>query len=122
MGIKIIKMEQQKEIDFFTATELRDAGIETAVRHANQVHEKWSDQAYKFALDYIKFHTSFQCEDMRLASIGFVPEPPSKRAFGGVIMHLAKEGKITKIGYSSVDNTKAHMAFAAVWKSNLYKG
>jgi hypothetical protein len=109
------------DVPVLTGKQTRDIGIKQAEDHANQVHDKWSDQAYKFALDYLKFHPAMMGEDIRKVSEGFIPHPPSLRAWGSIIVRLRKEGLITQVGFNQVRNPKAHCANAACWKSNLYK-
>jgi len=96
-----------------TGQELRDRGIEQAVSHAGQ---KWTDQAYQFLLLFCNGHAEFMAEDVRRASKGCVPEPPSKRAWGGVIVRASKAGLIERVGYRQVKNAKAHCTPAAVWR------
>jgi hypothetical protein len=59
----------------------------------------------------------FQAEDFRDSITGLIEEPPSKRAFGHIILKAAREGLITRVGYAPVKNVTAHRAFASVWKS-----
>ncbi len=56
---------------------------------------------------------------VRLEAKGIVPEPPSLRAWGAVLLSAAKRGWIRQVGYVHVDNPKAHKANAALWESCL---
>ena len=94
---------------------LRDKGIEKAVDHANETHIQWSEQAFDFLMKYIKTSTEFMAEDVRQASIGIVPHPPSLRAWGGIIVRAAKAGLIKKTGFRNVKNIKAHCTPASIW-------
>jgi len=98
-----------------TGEQLRDSGIEQAVSHADQVEPQWSEQAYQFLLSYIKNHAEFMTEDVRAASVGIVPEPPSKRAWGGVIVKAVKSGLIHRAGFKNVKNPTSHCTPASVW-------
>ena len=108
----------QPQIDF-TGADLRDAGIKTAVDHADAVSEKWSENAYQLLIKFLQSNKRFMCEDFRsyAAELDF-DLPPSGRAFGGVIMRAAREFIIIKIGIQSVKNKKAHLANAGVWERN----
>ena len=106
----------QIEAGMRSGEQLKIEGMEQAIAHANEVHENWAEQAYKFLLQYIQSHKTFMTEDVREASINIVPEPPSLRAFGGIIRKAATAGLIVRIGYSTVTNAKAHKCFASVWK------
>ena len=110
---------QQRELDFTTPVmrtgeELRDKGMQRAHDHAEDVHESWGDKAYQFLLDHTT-EGEFMTEDIRKASEGIIPEPPSLRAWGGIVRRAAKNGIIKRVGYRSVSNNKAHCTPASVW-------
>ena len=108
-------MNNQVTIDF--ACKARDKGIQKAVDHADRVHKEWSEKAYEFLRIFLRHNRNgFMVEDVRNASKGVVPEPPSKRAWGWVIKRAAASGLVRKIGIQSVKNVNAHRANAAVWK------
>ena len=100
-------------------SQLRDKGIKKAVDNANDTHEKWSDKAYKFLVDYIKSHQEFMTEDLRLDSEKEIPKPPSNRAWGGIILRAVRAGLIHRVGFSNVKNVKAHRTPATVWRVNV---
>ena len=100
---------------------LKNSGMQQAIENADYTHENWGSDAYNFLLKYCKKHKSFLAEDVRVASNGIIPEPPSKRAWGYVIT-MAKKNKIIKrLGYATVKNPKAHGATATLWASLTYK-
>ena len=99
-------------------SQLRDKGIKQAINNADDIHEKWSEKAYKFLTDYIRSHHEFMTEDVRVASEKKIPIPPSNRAWGGIILRASKAGLITRVGFSSVKNVKAHRTPATVWRVN----
>lgn len=100
-----------------TGAQLRDAGIIKAITHANQKVEKWSDKAYSFLLEYITTTTQFKTEDARAyAERRGLEEPPSKRAWGGIILKAARARLVIKDGHTLVDNPKAHKCLATLWK------
>lgn len=97
----------------------RDAmndGIDRAVSNANRKHKDWSDKAYNFLLDYAKNHSEFLIEDVRVASVGVVPTPPSERAWGGITVRAVKEGVIKRKSFKNVKNIKAHRTPATFWE------
>lgn len=108
----------QLQMDFNAAASanMRDQGIKKAVLHAESVFESWQDKAYDFLLSYIRQNSEFMTEQVRKASKGVVPEPPSARAWGGVVVRAAKTGLISRNGYRAVSNVKAHRTPATVWK------
>jgi hypothetical protein len=96
----------------------RDAGIARAVDHAESETENWTDTARRFLSLYMQAHRgTFMAEDMRAWAVeNGCPEPPSLRAWGGVIAGAAKSGMIEQVGHSQVKNPNAHCANAALWK------
>jgi len=79
-------------------------------------NEAWSERAYLFLLEYIKGKKRFMVEEMRIASEGIVPEPPSNRAWGGVIRRAVFNKLVRRAGYKPVSNPKAHCAPCTVWE------
>jgi hypothetical protein len=99
---------------------LRDKGIKKAVSHAQDVcGDDWQKKALDFLYFYVLNHQTFSGEMVRLEAKGFVPEPPSLRAWGAIIVSGAKRGWIRQVGFIHVENVKAHRANAALWKSNM---
>lgn len=95
---------------------LMKLGIKKAVEHANVEVKGWSDQAYNYLLDYATKHKEFMVEDVREASKGVIPVPPSTRAWGGVVVRASKAGVIRRKGFQNVKNTKAHCTPATLWE------
>jgi hypothetical protein len=105
----------QIEMDF--SRRLTEAHIQRAEDHANAVHGDWSDQAFEFLKIFLAHRRGeFMAEDFRAACNEVIPEPPSLRAYGAIILRAAKSGLIRKVGMRSVKNLKAHRAFASVWR------
>jgi len=100
-----------------TGKELRDEGIKKSLEHADEKIENWSKSAYDFLKEFAKSNKQFLVEDVRLASAGVVDEPPSKRAWGGVIVMARKNGVVKKIGYKEVSNPLAHRTPATLWET-----
>lgn len=94
---------------------LRDKGIAVAVDHADAVVDNWSRLAYAFLERYCRSHREFMIEDVRKASIGIVPEPPSFRAWGSVATKAARNNLVSRSGYRNVTNSRAHRTPATVW-------
>jgi len=107
-----------KQLDLFQGNKLRDLGINQSFQNAESNSEKWGVLAYSFLLKYIKENDTFMAEDVRVASKGFVPEPPSRRAWGAIFVMAKKNNVIKSIGFSSVKNPKAHRTPATLWAVN----
>lgn len=89
-----------------TPEERRDQGIKAAVEHADaeQSNPKWSEQAYAYAVMMIvrRGYKPFLIEEIVLAAArDGVPEPPSRKAWGGVARRLAKDGVTRKMGFAA---------------------
>lgn len=109
-------MEQLTMFKPPTGQELAEKGIKQAVTNANRKHDGWSQKAFELLRIYLLTkNTPFLCEDFRAWCEGKLPNPPSKRAFGGIIQRAAKEGVIKRVAYQSVSNPKAHCAMASAW-------
>ena len=98
--------------------QLRDKGIKQALESAENETENWGNLAYNFLLHYIKTNKEFMTEDVRIASFESVPQPPSNRAWGYVVVRAKKNDLITRKGYSCVKNPKAHRTPATLWVVN----
>jgi hypothetical protein len=114
-------MSHQYSFDFppdQTGEDLRDEGIEQALTHANETTERWSEIAFDFLKRYMLDNPVFMAENVREAATGIVPEPPSKRAWGGILVRAAKEGLISRMGFRNVKNARAHCTPATLWALN----
>ena len=109
-------MSQLTIFDQVESNRRRNEGMQQAIDHANDKEPKWSDIAYGFLLRYMRSNVRFMTEDVRQASEGVVPEPPSQRAWGAVIIRAVKEKKIVRHSYQKVKNVKAHSTPASVWE------
>lgn len=111
-------MNNQSVLDFSQAKINRDNGITVSELNANSVWKNWSDDAtiiLKHFIDYCP--GEFQAEEVRKYATRFfnLPEPPSARAWGGVIFRAAKAGIIKRVGIAPTSNPSAHCANASVW-------
>lgn len=109
-------MTVQTTIDFGRVN--RDSGMKRAEDHANLVHDSWTEKALRYLKWYINagdLKKNFLTEDVRESSGTLVPEPPSLRAWGSVMMKAAKAGLIKKVGYAQVKNPKANRTPATLW-------
>ena len=90
-------------------------GINQAVCHADKEEPSWSDKAYDFLVKYIRTNKEFMVEDVRESAMGIISDPPSKRAWGGIVLRAKNKGLIRFVRYEKVKNPTAHCANAAVW-------
>lgn len=100
----------------FTGEQLKRQGMKIASESAEEKEPGWNEKAYKFLIEYIKTHEKFLAEDIRWASVGIVPEPPSRRAWGSIIVRAAREGYIERIGYTTTNSPKSHKTPASLWQ------
>ncbi len=93
-------------------------GINKAMDNANNENDMWSAKAYNFLLHYIRNNSKpFLAEDVRKLSEGIVPQPPSARAWGGIMVMAKNNNMIESVGYKKVSNPKAHGTPATLWIS-----
>lgn len=91
--------------------------MQQSERHANEVHEGWSEKAYGLFKSFLVLTTGpFKVEDFREWAKNLLPAPPSLRAFGSITVKAKKAGLIRHVGYAQVDNAKAHRANCSLWK------
>lgn len=100
---------------------LRDRGIKQAVDHAESIEDGWQEKALGFLFIFIQTHYQFAIEDIRADAERFnqVPDPPSRRAWGGVAREAARRGWIRKVGYTIVKNPLAHCTPVTLWEACL---
>lgn len=114
--MQTIKKHMQNQPDLFSGEHLRDLGINQAMDSSNQKEEKWTDKAFEFLRSYIESNSEFMAEDVRNASKGTINEPPSSRAWGGILVRAVKAGLIKRKGFKNVKNEKAHCTPATLWE------
>jgi hypothetical protein len=112
-------MEAMNQIPMpLSGSALRDNGIQQSIKHADAEAPGWSDRAFYMLRDYLEsVGGRFQTEDVREWCHGRgLDLPPSKRAWGGIIIRAKNVGLIRFSGYENVSNTKAHCTPAACWE------
>lgn len=105
-----------------TATQARDAGINQAVQHAEEIHLGWTDKAVEAIRTYARCvkarGETFTAEKVRGSIIGScVPTPPHKRAWGGAFARAAREGIIVKVGVTHSEAPHCHLSYVAEWRA-----
>ena len=117
--LNLFGKDLDKGIDRGEQKKLR--GIKRAVDHANIKNAgTWLEQAYQSAKLFLaskKVGYTFMVEDIRVWTEvnNLVPQPPDRRAWGGMVSRLVKEGFIARVGFGTVKNEIAHKAVATVW-------
>lgn len=106
-------------------TYLKEEGIQTAVSNADRKIPGWSIMAMKLFVEFLQASPkigdgTFMTEDVRAYALAKgLPNPPSKRAWGSIIVKAKKNRIIKFVGYDQVNNPKAHRANAARWRASL---
>lgn len=100
-----------------TAAELRDSGMQSAIHHADHVIDDWSVQAFDYLQRFVRDRGGeFMCEDIRaFASENGLPQPPTNRAWGSLMIRAARQGLIKQSGFGKTKGASAHRTPAAVW-------
>jgi hypothetical protein len=97
----------------------RDAGIATAVEHADRIDPTWRFRAYDALERYAKTHPTFTIEQLRASLNGSLEDPPSLRAWGGIAQRAARVGLIEHHGWQPAENPDCHCGEVRVWRSRL---
>ncbi len=111
--------KQPSLFDMMASITAKEEGMLQSITTANTEISKWSMKAYETLVEFIANNRSnkFMAEDARrYAEEKGLPIPPSKRAWGAIILKAAKDGLIKKNGHAAVTNVRAHRAFASVWE------
>ena len=65
----------------------------------------------------------FLIEEVREKAEGCgLPVPPSRRAWGAIVIKAKRIGIIKRVGYGQVSNPYAHRANASMWVSTICLG
>lgn len=101
--------------------QLKEQGIKKALDHADVAFPSWTERAYSVLIDYLNdpnSNSKFKAEDIRLwAKLkDKIEDPPSKRAWGGIILRAKYNGLIQSCGITNVVNPKAHRANCTLWQ------
>lgn len=112
----------QPEFDWTAARAARDAAIQQAADHAEDVNPNWGDTAYEalriFAAGKRSSGATFTSEDVRSSiAAAAVPAPPHLRAWGSVFQRAARAGLIAKVGIVESRAAHCHCAHVAAWKA-----
>lgn len=112
-----------KESELAKARRLRDAGIMSAVEHADSVSLGWSDVAVAYIRAYAASHATLTAEQVRkYAESRGLSLPPDKRSWGGVMLTAKRSGVIEAVGWTRASDPKVHCNAVTLWKSRLWHG
>lgn len=106
----------QPEFDFTAARAARDAGMQQATQHAEDLQPKWGELAIERIRTYAATHPEFiseECTDWA-ASQGFT-SPTDPRAWGAPFLKAARLGIIRKVGYGI--SQRRHLSPTPLWRS-----
>lgn len=103
-----------------TGAELRDAGMQRAVDHADREIPSWQDLALDAFRAYARAHREFTTEDVRLGSPN-VPTPPDKRAWGHVARRACREMVVQRIGLTQAKSPTVHAMYVTLYRSTVGK-
>ena len=107
-----------EQLDFMKAEINRDNGMNVAVLNADDRRTDWAIAAYEHLELFLYHHQEpFMAEEARVFAekVGF-PEPPSKRAWGAIMIRAKNRGLIEFVCYHKTSNPKANATPAAVWR------
>jgi hypothetical protein len=102
------------------ATLLAEQGAATAAAHADAVSPSWSERAYDYLVAFgskLLVGKTFMTEDVRIAAetSGAVPQPPTRRAWGAIILRAKREGLLIHAGFAPNKDPSCHGSPKSVW-------
>ena len=106
------------QLTLFSGAQLRDAGIQSAVAHANAVFSDWQIHAYRFLIRYLMFKPdgfTFMCEDVIIASVDYVPPPPRNQAWGDTMVKGKKAGLMKFYDYGQSKIPQHRKGNKTIW-------
>lgn len=104
-------MPGQIAIDFAKAADearaRRDAGMQQAATHANEVESEWTGQALGMLIAFAKeVDRPFLVEEARAwAEAHGCPRPPTPKAWGPVTKNAERKGRIAKCGAAPANSS-----------------
>lgn len=87
---------------------LAEAGMQAAVDHAERECPGWKERAYEAFVRHAKKYAYFTTEQVRMYSALDVPEPPDRRAWGGVARRAMRNGLVLKDGFVEAVSRTQH--------------
>lgn len=108
-----------KQFDLMNAEDLRDMGMHQAETNANKNVPGWSEMALSYLKGFLSLQgeRAFLAEDVReYALSNGLAEPPSERAWGGVITRASRSKLIKAVGFQLTKNPKSHCTPARLWQ------
>lgn len=96
-------MNAQLAIDFDAARARREAGMTSALEHAESDAPGWGDRAYALLVEFAREHAAdpWTCEQFRpWAYARGLSRPDEERAFGPVTQRAIRAGAIVRVGYA----------------------
>lgn len=98
---------------------LRDEGIERSRRSSEAASPEWQREAFEFLVGWLARRGSrpFQACEVRHASFGLIPKPPTQRAWGHVLLRARKAKLIELHGQGPDLDPKSHRAPANIWRA-----
>jgi len=119
----MVQKYKMKQFDLFgqevprepSGQALKERGMQQAESHANQVHLSWSEQAERFLKNWIRPETPFTIEQAVEASEMVIPQPPTNKAWGGVIVRLKRQGFVKALGIVKAKKASSHTGYITQW-------
>ena len=108
------------QLDLFEAEKKKKQGIKVASLNAEYHLGGWANEAIRILEGFLRVRTTpFLAEEFRVWCERYgLPNPPHKRAWGGVMLRACKMGLIEKAGYEKTTNPLAHRTPATLWRKS----
>lgn len=116
-------VEKPKAIvfDMVAGKKLGEVGLSLALETAEKKEKGWQKRTWQLFLWWLRYKKrghEFMIEEFRgdMYAKDLIEKPPSERAYGFLSKWAVKGSWIEFAGNKKVSNTKAHGAFANVWR------
>lgn len=105
-----------------TARIARDAGMQQALDHAQDLCSDWSKRAYAFLVEYAQNNEFFCSEEVSAASktVPSFPQPKDDRSWGSTYSSAARDGIIRP--HSTTRRARGHSSIGILWRSLVFIG
>jgi len=94
--------------------------MKTAADHADRTVPGWPERAFKILQDFVQARQRgylFTAEEVREYSwLRRLPEPPDRRAWGGILTRACRAGLIERFGYRQHREKSRHRGVSTLWR------
>jgi hypothetical protein len=106
------------QLDFITAEMGREEGMNRSLANAEKTFAGWPELAMSYLKGFLSMRgaSPFLAEEVReYATSQGLCDPPSKRAWGGIMSRASANKLIRSVGFGLTKNPTSHRTPATLW-------